>query len=179
MSSTPSGSTLPVLALPHPLILLPTGRITIPVSKAVGEALLALVRESDEQPLIAAVPQTASPEAALYAWGTASRIVRLIRPATGNLKQHYLLSLNGIARVRVLDSNPDLPVVNTGITYRTVEYPSAAGPPSPEAVVKFKGRGNYAVFDADAFFPTRHRFQGSLRVFCDRVQEESLDTSLV
>ncbi|GJE92960.1 ATP-dependent protease La [Phanerochaete sordida] len=138
MTSTPSGSTLPVLALPHPLILLPTGRITIPVSKAVGEALLALVRESDEQPLVAAVPQTASPEAALYPWGTASRIVRLIRPASGNLRQHYLLSLNGIARVRVLDSNPDLPVVNTGITYRKVEYPSAGGVPSPESAVKFK-----------------------------------------
>lgn len=138
MTSTPSGSTLPVLALPHPLILLPTGRITIPVSKVVGEALLALVRESDEQPLVAAVPQTASPEAALYPWGTASRIVRLIRPATGNLRQHYLLSLNGIARVRVLDSNPDLPVVNTGITYRKVEYPSAGGVPSPESAVKFK-----------------------------------------
>ena len=137
MSSTPSGSTLPVLALPHPLILLPTGRITLPVSKTVGEALLSLVRESDEQPLVAAVPQTA-PEASLYQWGTAARIIRLIRPATGNVKHHYLLSLNGITRVRVLDSGPDLPVVNSGIVYRQVEYPNNAGTPTSESIVKFK-----------------------------------------
>ena len=83
-----SKTTLPVLALPHPLILLPTGRITFPVSKSIGEALLALVRDSDDQPLVAAVPLTA-PEASLYQWGTASRIVRLIKPATNNLKQYY------------------------------------------------------------------------------------------
>lgn len=132
-----SSSTLPVLPLQHPLILLPTGRITYPVSKSVGEALLALVRESDEQPLVAAVPQTA-PEASLYQWGTASRIIRLIKPATNNLKQYYLLSLNGITRVRVLDSSPDLPVLVSGIVYRKVEYPSVTGTPAPESVVKFK-----------------------------------------
>jgi ATP-dependent Lon protease len=137
MTSTPSGSTLPVLALPHPVVLLPTGRITFPVSKAVGEALLAKVRESDEQPLVAAVPQTA-PEASLYQWGTASRILRLIKPTTNNMKQYYLLTLNGITRVRILDSNPDRPVLNTGIVYRKVEYPTASGAPSPETAVKFK-----------------------------------------
>lgn len=137
MSSAMSGSTLPVLALPHPLILLPTGRITFPVSKAVGEALLSLVRESDEQPLVAAVPQTA-PEASLYQWGTAARIIRLIKPATSNAKQYFLLSLNGITRVRVLDSGPDLPVVNSGIVYRQVEFPNNAGTPTSESIVKFK-----------------------------------------
>lgn len=142
MTSTPSGSTLPVLALPHPLILLPTGRVTFPVSKPIGEALLALVRESDEQPLVAAVPQSAS-DGLLYQWGTASRIVRLIKPPTNNLKQYYLLSLNGISRVRLLDSNPDRPspMVSTAIVYKKVEFQSSNGLPGPETVVKFKAAG--------------------------------------
>lgn len=138
MTSTPSGSTLPVLALPHPLVLLPTGRITVPIPKTVGEALLARVRESDEQPLVAAVPLTA-PEAALYQWGVASRILRLIKPTTNNQRQFYLLTLNGITRVRIVDSSPDKPaVLNIGLMHKKVEYANGVGTASPETVVKFK-----------------------------------------
>ena len=84
-------SALPVIALPHPLILLPTGRITLPVSRGVGEALLNLVQESDDQPIVAAVPLT-SPNGTLHEWGTASRIVRLIKPPSTALTLYHNLS---------------------------------------------------------------------------------------
>lgn len=125
---------LPVLSLPHPLILLPTGRITLPVSRNIGETLLALVQESDDQPIVAAVPSTAQ-GSSLYQWGTASRIVRLIKPPSRDSKQPYLLSLNGITRVRIVD---DVSHVDSGIVHLRVEYPPTDGVPTAENVVKFK-----------------------------------------
>lgn len=128
-------TTLPVLPLAQPLILLPTGRITLPVSKTIGEALLALVQESDDQPIVAAVPVT-SPDSSLYQWGTASRIVRLIKPPARNTKQPYLLSLTGITRVHIVDDlSSD---VTSGIARLRVEYPRTDGVPSHENVLKFK-----------------------------------------
>ncbi len=128
-------TTLPVLPLAHPLILLPTGRVTLPVSKRIGEALLNLVQESEDQPVVAAVPLT-SPDSSLYEWGTASRIVRLIKPPIRNPKQPYLLSLNGVTRVRIVDDlSTDL---SSGVVHLRVEYPRTDGIPSHENVVKFK-----------------------------------------
>ena len=75
--------TLPVLALPHPLILLPSGRITLPVQRAIGETLLTFVQEAETAPVIAAVPVT-SPNGVLNQWGTVARVVRLIRPQPRN-----------------------------------------------------------------------------------------------
>ncbi|PSR70447.1 hypothetical protein PHLCEN_2v13698 [Hermanssonia centrifuga] len=132
-----SKATLPTLALPYPLILLPSGRITIPVKRSIGETLSTLVQESETQPIIVAVPLT-SPESSLYQWGTAAHIVRLIKPPARNPKQPYLLSLNGFTRVRILDTNPDLPTVDSGIVDRRIEYPPTESPPSAESVVKFK-----------------------------------------
>ncbi|KAI0696159.1 Lon protease C-terminal proteolytic domain-containing protein [Cytidiella melzeri] len=128
-------TTLPILPLAHPLILLPTGRVTLPVSRLIGEALLTLVQESDDQPIVAAVPLT-SPGSSLYQWGTAARIVRLIKPPARNPTQPYLLSLNGITRVRIVDNLSS--VVSSGIVHLRVEYPTTDGTPSAENVVKFK-----------------------------------------
>ena len=128
-------SILPVLPLSHPLILLPSGRVTLPVSKRIGEALLNLVQQSEDQPIVAAVPLT-SPDSSLYEWGTAARIVRLIKPPIRNPKQPYLLSLNGVTRVRIVDDlSADL---SQGILHLHVEYPKTDDIPSPENVVKFK-----------------------------------------
>ncbi|THH30318.1 hypothetical protein EUX98_g3872 [Antrodiella citrinella] len=130
--------TLPVLALPHPLILLPTARITLPVHRATGEALLSLVQDSEAQPVIAAVPLS-SPDASLYAWGTSARIVRLIRPPARNQKQPYLLSLQGVSRVRIIGHADSQPFQQDGVLARRVEFPDAeGGVPSMESIVKFK-----------------------------------------
>ena len=132
-----SSTTLPVLALPHPLILLPTARITLPVQRATGDALLQLVQQSDTQPLVAAVPLS-SPDASLNSWGTVARIVRLIRPPARNPKQPFLLSLLGVARVRIPAEDGAELAGHDGVLERGVEYPEPEGTPSMESVVKFK-----------------------------------------
>ncbi len=153
-------STLPVLALSHPLILLPTSRFTIPVSKPVGDAILNLIDQSDALPVIAAVPLTTTPHPPdhsqdtqqqqpppLSEWGTAARVLRLIKPPARNPRQPYLVALHGLTRIRLihLHSNKDklnhltttaadsLPVLN-------VEYPpsSTEKVPNKESVDRFK-----------------------------------------
>ncbi|TCD60849.1 hypothetical protein EIP91_009398, partial [Steccherinum ochraceum] len=133
-----ANTVLPVLALPHPLILLPTARITIPVQRSTGEELLSLVQHAEDQPLIAAVPLT-SPDASLHSWGTAARIVRLIRPPARNQKQPFLLTLQGVARIRILEERNTICSDSAdGIVERRVEYPEAEGTPAMESIIKFK-----------------------------------------
>lgn len=133
-----SSTTLPVLALPHPLILLPTARVTIPVQRLIGEELLSLVQHAEDQPLIAAVPLT-FPDASLNSWGTAARIVRLIRPPARNQKQPYLLTLQGISRIRIIeDTHTICSDSSDGIVERRVEYPEPEGTPAMESIIKFK-----------------------------------------
>ena len=132
--------TLPVLALPHPLILLPSGRITLPVQRSIGETLLTFVQEAETAPVIAAVPVT-SPNGVLNEWGTVARVVRLIRPQPRNPRQPFLLTLTGVSRVRLLDttaSETALADVGNGVAERKVEFPSPDGVPTLEAVSKFK-----------------------------------------
>lgn len=149
-------STLPVLGLAHPLILLPTSRFTVPVTKDIGDAILSLIDQSDALPVIAAVPLTlpstpnhlpdpdipaADLQQQISEWGTAARVLRLIRPPARNPRQPYLVSLHGLTRVRLihLHANKDklnhladsLPVLN-------VEYPPTEKLPNRETVDRFK-----------------------------------------
>lgn len=179
-----STSRLPVLALPHPLILLPSARVTIPVSKSIGEYLLSLIEESDALPIVAAVPMTvpvpslagevdrendlllpppsppsqddatqkslkdpeASDEKLLSEWGTAARVLRLIRPPAttrANAKQPYLVSLHGLTRVKLINrlkpkNKLGLSTLAYSIPNRDVEYPPAEKTPSKETVERFK-----------------------------------------
>ncbi|KAH8084891.1 ATP-dependent protease La [Cristinia sonorae] len=132
-----SPASLPVLGLPHPLILIPTARITIPVSKPIGDALFVLIQHSESQPLIAAVPLTAD-DASLHSWGTAARIVRLIKPVPRNPKQPFLLTLHGVSRVRI-DADSACPAAtHENVLERNVDFPEPEGTPSMESIVKFK-----------------------------------------
>jgi ATP-dependent Lon protease len=138
-------SKLSVLALPHPLILLPASRFTMPVSKEIGEALLSMIDESDALPIVAAIPVTntstpPSTEPSLSEWGTAARVLRLVKPPARNPRQPYLVSLHGLTRIRLIhmsthkltaDDLHHLPV-------HDVEYPPTERVPSAEAVDKFK-----------------------------------------
>ncbi|KAF8903056.1 Lon protease C-terminal proteolytic domain-containing protein [Mucidula mucida] len=122
-------SKLPVLALPHPLILLPASRFTMALSKEQGEAVLALIEQSDALPVVAAVPITNSPSATtsptFAEWGTATRILRLVRPPARNPRQPYLVSLHGLT--------PD-----TLLPVHEIEYPPTERIPSRDVVEKFK-----------------------------------------
>lgn len=138
-------SKLPILALPHPLILLPASRFTMPVSREIGETLLSLIEESDALPIVAAIPITSpttqpNSDAPLSEWGTAARVLRLVKPPARNPRQPYLVSLHGLTRVRLINLSTKNVTGEDILRLPThdVEYPAAEKVPSPEAVEKFK-----------------------------------------
>lgn len=139
-------STLAVLPLQHPLILLPASRITIPVKKELGQQLASLIQETEAQPVLAAVPivnaDSAQGEApVLNEWACVARITRLVRPSALNPSETYLVTLHGLTRVRLarplkLTSNaPEF------MPYHPVEYgaPQKEGQvPAKEVIDAFK-----------------------------------------
>ncbi|KAF8154154.1 Lon protease C-terminal proteolytic domain-containing protein [Crassisporium funariophilum] len=70
--------------------------------------LLALIEESDALPIVAAIPitspstSTADPDPALSEWGTAVRVLRLVKPPARNPRQPYIVTLHGLTRVRLI-----------------------------------------------------------------------------
>ncbi|KAF9528747.1 ATP-dependent protease La [Crepidotus variabilis] len=141
-------SKLSVLALPHPLILLPASRFTMPVSKEIGETILGLIEESDALPIVAAVPLTNASnsghekgEAALSDWGTAARVLRLVKPPARNPRQPYMVSLHGLTRVRLINTSAHKKPSSEDLLQmpvHDVEYPPTEKIPTPESVSKFK-----------------------------------------
>jgi ATP-dependent Lon protease len=134
-------STLPILALPHPQILLPAARISLPLNRDQGDQFLAFLDtpNDDQPPLIAAVPITSpdSPDT-VSQWGTTARIVRLVRPPLRNPRQPYVVTLQGLTRIRLKspfahDGNKNV------LVERAVEHPDTNGVPSRESVEAFKG----------------------------------------
>ncbi|KAG6810755.1 hypothetical protein H0H92_010464 [Tricholoma furcatifolium] len=140
-----ASSKLPVLVLPHPTILLPTSRFTVPVSQAIGEAILALIDESDALPVLAVVP-TVNPSSdnatpVLSEWGTAARVLRIVRPTLRNPRQPYLVALHGLTRVRLIaasEPNSLPPELAADLSLQEIEYPPTERTPSRETVEKFK-----------------------------------------
>ncbi|KAG0702146.1 Lon protease C-terminal proteolytic domain-containing protein [Suillus ampliporus] len=131
-------SQLPVLLLPHPLILLPTARLTIPISRVLADAILALLDDSDSaQPLLAAIPIPEGPSEVTY--GTAARVARLVRPRSlSSPTQPYLLSLHGLARIR-LSSPLQVDAISLDVLpLRNVIHSSADTSPSRDTVEAFK-----------------------------------------
>ncbi|KAL4063990.1 Lon protease C-terminal proteolytic domain-containing protein [Scleroderma yunnanense] len=151
-----SSPRLPVFALSYPLILLPTARLTIPISRTLADNLLALLHDSESiQPVLAVIPIPPPADSSTTTYsspppiptspvhGTTARIVRLVRARTvsapGTPRYPYLLSLHGLARVclaqpldvadsQTVDSLPESAVVN----------PTADQAPSRETVEAFK-----------------------------------------
>ncbi|KAJ7035622.1 ATP-dependent protease La [Mycena alexandri] len=133
-----TSSKLPVFALPHPTVLLPGSRITLPVTNEVGEALVTLIEESDTLPVVAAVPVASDTnQTALAECGTAARILRLVRPPGRNSRQSYLLTLQGLTRVRLL--TPYVPTPDDAFVPWDIQYPPTAKEvPSRKIVDAFK-----------------------------------------
>ena len=109
--TTTTTTTLPLFPLDPPQILLPASRLTLPINKQLGHALISLIQESDSDsspgpgPVVAAFPLLHSADDAntpfLNEWGTAARVVRLIRPSALTPSQPYLVLLQGLTRVRL------------------------------------------------------------------------------
>ncbi|KAJ7460634.1 ATP-dependent protease La [Mycena latifolia] len=132
-----ASSKLPILPLPHPTVLLPASRITLPVSNRVGEALVALIEESEALPVIAAVPAASDANPSTLAeYGTAARILRLVRPPGRNSRQSYLLTLHGLTRIRLLA--PFAPDPDNAFVPCDVQYPPTEKVPSRKVVDTFK-----------------------------------------
>ncbi|KAJ7583597.1 ATP-dependent protease La [Mycena floridula] len=141
-------SRLPILPLEHPVIVLPASRFTLHLSKELGEAVMALIEQSDALPIVAAVPiinPTSSTEAPVLAdWGTATRILRLIKPPARNPRQPYMVSLSGLTRVRLptplkLDhSDIRDSVLGPTLLTHDIEYQPTEKVPSKEVAEKFK-----------------------------------------
>ncbi|KAF8968849.1 Lon protease C-terminal proteolytic domain-containing protein [Flammula alnicola] len=83
---------------------------------------------------------SAGVEPTLSEWGTAARVLRLVKPPARNPRQPYLVSLHGLTRVRLIHmsknklSGEDL----LHLPMHDVEYPPSEKVPSPESVEKFK-----------------------------------------
>ncbi|KAH7882224.1 ATP-dependent protease La [Phlebopus sp. FC_14] len=148
-------SRLPVLHLPHPLILLPTARLTIPINRTLADNLLVLLNDSDAgQLVLAAVPVPTLPDpsnalafeapsttSTLSTHGTAAQVVRLIRPrtlASDSPRQPYLLSLHGLTRVRLVHPLDFDPTALDTLPEHAISYPAAETTPSRETVEVFK-----------------------------------------
>jgi ATP-dependent Lon protease len=151
--STPP--SLPLFPLAHPLVLFPASRITVPISKDSGRALISLIQDSPGQPLIAAVPilhpptdksgviqDAAGGGTVLNEWGCAAQVIRLIRPSALQPAQPYLLTLQGVTRIRLEPPLPSLESLDAvDFTFHPVVYPTAKGTPAPEHVEAFKVSG--------------------------------------
>jgi ATP-dependent Lon protease len=137
-----ANSALPVLGLQHPLVLLPTSRVTVPVSQPIGDALLQLIDRSDALPVLAAVPVTApDPDQAappLADWGVAARVLRLVNPPARNPRQPYLVSLHGLSRLRLVHAHDKLSLLADSLPTFDVEHPPTENVPSRESIDRFK-----------------------------------------
>ncbi|KAI0312794.1 hypothetical protein OF83DRAFT_1144320 [Amylostereum chailletii] len=152
--------TLPVIPLPNPLVLLPSARISISVSKAQADVLLRLADSaapSAARPIVAAVPLISIPagnsdsdstqdtEVKLYDWGVTARVVQLVRsplaaprPRSATSASHtpFLLTLQGLSRINV-PSAPSEDVLATPVLILPVSYPTTTSP-TPESIHAFK-----------------------------------------
>ena len=97
--------TLPILPLPHPLLILPGARLSLPIGADVGHQLTKLIREADDNPIVAAVPIIKSNNAennakgeqySLGEWGCATRVTRLVRAL--NASEKFIITVQGLAR---------------------------------------------------------------------------------
>lgn len=137
--------TLPILPLPHPLLILPGARLSLPIGADVGHQLTKLIREADDSPIVAAVPIIKSNNAenngkgeqyALGEWGCATRVTRLVRAL--NASEKFIITVQGLARVRL-----PKPLFLTEDTLHTlpahsVELISDDGLPRRETITEFR-----------------------------------------
>src|SRR6267154_2487478 len=105
MSVSLSHSRLPLISLPYPLILLPSARLTSPISNNQADALIRLSNSSITNPLFAAVPFVQHDgTTSLHQWGVTARIARVVRPRAQS-DEPYLLTLAGITRIRLTNTS--------------------------------------------------------------------------
>lgn len=146
MAATPV-IELPTFALAHPLVLLPSARITLPVTSKLADAIIRLVdstSDSGQHVVLAAVPllppqhpQPQTPQSVhnkpgkaqspkLNEWGVSARVIKLVRPPSiqRTASQTYLLVLQGISRIRLLDAETASKLTSKKDSLPTLAYES-------------------------------------------------------
>ena len=127
---------LPVLTLPHPLVLLPTARTQLSLDDDVGARLIDLVQRSESQLVIGTVP--CSPSSNIHSWGTAARVVRVVRPVSRSAQRIFHVTLHGLSRVHYPDVDPSASVSPSELIELNAEYPKQDGTPAPDTVAPFR-----------------------------------------
>ena len=132
--TSPSNTQLPVIPLPHPQVLLPNGRISLLVSRNIGDHLLSLVEESSDPTIVAAVPIVTPPTGAsdpvLSDFGVVAKVIHLGPSSTDRSEHAYHLTIAGLLRIH-LPHGLRLTADQLGtLNYCAVEYPSSGTKPA-------------------------------------------------
>lgn len=136
-----SVTKLPVLTLPHPLLLLPSARLTLSVSRNIGDGLLALVEQESPNILVALPtisPATKTADPILSEHGTAARVLRLVRSGNRGTAQAYQLTIAGLARVQLEHPLEVNNKSSDSLNYASVLYAEEDRVPSGPVVAAFK-----------------------------------------
>ncbi len=142
----PNSALLPVLTLPLPLVLLPTARIQLPLDDATGTRLIELVQRSESQLVVGTVPCTSS--STVHPWGTAARVVRIVRPLSKSPQRLYHVTLHGLSRIYFPDTKSQAPFAPSDLIELKTEYPlKADAPPTHGAVVPFRAAASKLLED--------------------------------
>ncbi|THH07574.1 hypothetical protein EW145_g3290 [Phellinidium pouzarii] len=134
-------STLPVLPLPYPSLVLPGARVSLHVDAELGQHLAALMQDADTHAVVAAVPiinaeSNESAQPIFSEWGCAARITRLMRML--NKSGKYIVTLYGLARVHLAKPLVIKSDVLVTLPYHPVEYPSNEITPKRETITEFR-----------------------------------------
>lgn len=131
---TSSDAQLPVIPLPHPQVLLPHGRVSLLVSRNIGDHLLSLVEDSSEPTIVAAIPIVTPPTGAsdpvFSDYAVAARVVRLGRSSNNYSEYAYHLTIAGVARIHLPRGLHLATDQLSTFTYCPVEYPSGDTKPT-------------------------------------------------
>ncbi|KAH9027501.1 ATP-dependent protease La [Lactarius deliciosus] len=124
--------TLPLIILPFPLVLLPGARATFPIPANLAGALLPT-------PSSPPYPSSKTRETpSVHKWAVTARITRFVRPRA-NSDEPHLLTLTGIARVRLTDPpqvvNDPIPLPRLDVSYPPQDADSS---PAADVVQDFK-----------------------------------------
>lgn len=129
-------SSIPVLTLPQPLVLLPTARLQLFLEEHVGLKLVDLVQHSGAHLVIGTAPCASSYE--VHSWGTGARVVRVVRTVSRSPDKAYQVTLHGLSRLHYPDPQSGGPFRPNDLVELNVERPEADVPPSQEAVAAFR-----------------------------------------
>lgn len=131
---TSSDTQIPAIPLPHPQVLLPNGRLSLLISRSIGDHLLSLVEESSEPTIVAAVPIVTPPTGAsdpvFSDYGVAARVVRLGRSSNNHEEHAYHLTVAGLARLHLPHGLHLTAAQLDTLTYCLVEYPPSGANPT-------------------------------------------------